>query len=857
MQNPSETKKLQFFKAINDGNHILIDLLLSEDEELLKATNEDGFSAINVACSKEIVNINVIKTLLKHCKSADVLDVGVPAEQVARAYNQKEALLLIEARRNEISGKKDTKETLKRSRVTDEEETKNEELEQLKKAKEASLLDLEKEEYYVRAKKDFIGFLNKKILKQHELEMLQQILQNFPQLAVLTLDGALKLKPVHQAAISGNLDVIKILLDMSVSINDTENALNATALHFAAYEGHTEIIEYLLKAGANSNLRDVNNDTPAQTAVKNNKADVAELITNLSKPVQILFPENKSELSLPKGQGVPKLIHFIWAGGKLPMPDEDNIAVVKDWARANPDFQTMLWVDQKTAPAGINWKNYYADKFKDLANPPVIKDIEEMDIEKGVVSTPAIRYEIERLDPNYGASSDALRYRILYLYGGAYFDSDVAPGRTPLRECPLFSDKSAHVLAIDHLSQNISPPEEALRTFKLTGKITPSNPLSSDYRIGNDAFICSIGNPLMKIICDKVEANYQLLANNNVKMMYKLAYSSHNIKDLTLEKTGPLLVQDAILKEQTGSLKQINENMYVKKINGIDVQIHPLKFHNSLLIESLKNMKKWLDVPLITDQTAEECINKAIATLEFELNNFGILRLDDHVRQVSQAISNLDLDADPDIICQNFLDALNKGKLDYSKVKVAQSITQEEHIINFYREHHLIDRTCFLKSTDKKTFIETFCDATQFDQFNSLALLFNRSTDIAALITEIGYQKQQIVGFSQAISIGLGLIEKLLNEDTYGMVKDEIEAVLNNYKLVASKLEPFFKSEDKIDIEYISELQAKFEQKQVEAILGKSVVNLFANIHQSTGQTQQGITEEPKSGDIKLHKPGS
>lgn len=853
MQNQNELKKQQFFTAINEGNHILVDLLVSEDNQLLKATNEDGFSGINVACSSETVNINVIKTLLKHCKSPDLLDVGVKAEQVARAYNLEEIALLIETRRKEISGKKDSKETLKRSRETDKEDPKNEDIEQLKKAKEASLLDLEKEENYVRAKRDFLSLLSKKDLANNEGEILRKVLQKYPQLAVLTLDGNLKLKPVHQAVLNGNLPVIKILLEMGTSVNDADNSPKATPLHFAADNGLPEVIDYLLKAGANSALQDINGRTAAQVATANNRPNIADVINQYKpKPNESLLPVIK----IQSEHNVPKLIHFIWAGGKLPMSDEGNIAIVKAWASANPDFQTILWVDQKTAPVGINWKEYYSDKFKDLATPPVIKDIEEKDNEKGIVSTPAIRYEIERLDPNYGASSDALRYRILYLYGGAYFDSDVAPGKTPLRECPLFGEKSQHVLAIDHLSQNTSPPEEALKTFKFTGKISPLNPRSSDYRIGNDAFICSIGNPLMKTICDKVEANYQLLTNNNVKMMYKLAYSSHNIKDLTLEKTGPLLVQDAILNEQIGLLKQVNENIYIKNINGVDVQIHPLKFYNNLLIESLKNMKKWLNVSLVRYQIAEEYISKAIATLEFELNNFGIIRLDDHVRQISQGIIRLNPDADPDAICQNFLAVLNKQKFDYNKVKVAQSSTQDEFIINFYREHQLIDKTCFLKSADKQTFIETFRDTTQFDQFNSLAFLFNRSNNMAELIKEIGYQDQQIVGFSQAISIGLGLIEKLLNENTYGIVNDEIETLLNNYKLVASKLEPFFEPKDKIDIELITELQDKFEQKQVEAILGigKVGTSLLTNLQQSMEQTQQGVAEGPKSDDSKQHR---
>jgi mannosyltransferase OCH1-like enzyme len=66
-----------------------------------------------------------------------------------------------------------------------------------------------------------------------------------------------------------------------------------------------------------------------------------------------------------------------------------------------------------------------------------------------------VRYEIDRLRPNYGASSDLLRYLILYSFGGAYFDSDVAPGTKRLETSESFlKDFDNPIIYINKNSQN-------------------------------------------------------------------------------------------------------------------------------------------------------------------------------------------------------------------------------------------------------------------------------------------------------------------------------------------------------------------------------------------------------------------
>ncbi len=92
---------------------------------------------------------------------------------------------------------------------------------------------------------------------------------------------------------------------------------------------------------------------------------------------------------------------------------------IKAWAAKHPGFEVCLWVDKEsTSPENLD--KYYSEYGFDQDPKITLLDITE----EGVVDEFS-RYHIDKLYPNYGASSDILRYNILVKYGGAYFDSDI------------------------------------------------------------------------------------------------------------------------------------------------------------------------------------------------------------------------------------------------------------------------------------------------------------------------------------------------------------------------------------------------------------------------------------------------
>ena len=64
-----------------------------------------------------------------------------------------------------------------------------------------------------------------------------------------TNPGGLHFITQREAALSGHVEAVKVLLDRGATMNATENA-DRTALHEAALSGHVEVVKVLLGSGA-------------------------------------------------------------------------------------------------------------------------------------------------------------------------------------------------------------------------------------------------------------------------------------------------------------------------------------------------------------------------------------------------------------------------------------------------------------------------------------------------------------------------------------------------------------------------------------------------------------------------------
>ncbi|HVY53577.1 MAG TPA: TcdA/TcdB catalytic glycosyltransferase domain-containing protein [Gammaproteobacteria bacterium] len=397
---------------------------------------------------------------------------------------------------------------------------------------------------------------------------------------------------------------------------------------------------------------------------------------------------------------IPKIIHFIWAGGDWPIPLRD-INVIKYWHKSNPSFDIWLWIDP--ASAGNERVKKDHQKSYDLLSAAIQDKFQLKDIkgtihneEKIQVEDEYIRYEIDRLRPNYGASSDLLRYKILYLIGGAYFDSDVLPGNNSLEESQIFDrELSEHTLYVDANSQNSG-------------------------MIGNDALICTPNNPAMNTILENAKRHYTLrladipencedgseaVANYNspdqIAYLYDDASPNGYIMRSTLYKTGPYCVRKIIDDEWHSN--ETYDKLHQSKI---------IKMQR--LTTSTFNNRGWIGKEL-GKYTFDSACSKTRLTIEFDLKILGILRLSDYIDNLSLTTGIKHEEAEKAVL-HILGDIKSHDNATFSDIKGLQLTFEHDAATEYCKQNNL------LKYTYLFPLIGSCRNETKDDEYYKLAL---------------------------------------------------------------------------------------------------------------------------------------
>lgn len=478
----------------------------------------------------------------------------------------------------------------------------------------------------------------------------------------------------------------------------------------------------------------------------------------------------------PNKSEIPKLIHFVWAGGNNPMKD-DSLKVVAEWAIKNPDFKIKIWVDPKTFEGGMGkLEEYYLLQLKiayekEIQSSVSIEEIKQIfslnDIRKEGIcqeNDKIFDHEIDRLDPNFGASSDYVRYKILAKEGGVFVDSDVRPGENKLSDLPIFNVPIGHHLFVDHLSQRAKIEHEILyKAFTIKPE-----PKYGTWGIGNDTFICTKNNPLMLEVIQELENNYSLPKNhkkNHIKIL-EMAYYGHNIEQITLGKTGPSLLHDVVMNSPLYTIPK--KLVFIKKYNDILVEIKPVRCQEYKLTQPLeRNTGYWLNAEPDNTQihSIEDIYKKLFKLINEEISCYGILRLNDHVRMVKSWAQKIG--TDPVLAAKQFLSIIDESSVDLEKVSIVQNISIDKDIFECCQKNGLTNKDPLLHEGNKNLFSTIYQWATSYPLFTTKMFtnnnLFNNKELInnpeATILNILDRGRLKII-FNE-LEIGLNFIEKI------------------------------------------------------------------------------------------------
>ncbi len=345
--------------------------------------------------------------------------------------------------------------------------------------------------------------------------------------------------------------------------------------------------------------------------------------------------------------GIPKILHFIWVGQAML---DERIANVKNWARLNPSFKVYLWLDKIGDQRNSIFGNAYTNSVKvtsekfalssDTPNNIELRDVDALS-KIDAYFNECVRFEIDKLRPNYGSASDLLRLLILDNFGGAYYDSDVSA--FPLDKLKIWNTENGFYMH------------------------------KKSY---NDIIVCNKNSPILREFMVKIKENY-LQASSPIKQILYDTYLSDNplyIIFRTIDKTGPSITN------------LINGNKEIKELAELRNYRSNAESHQSWCGRGVKKLNNINDI--------QRLIEIIIHNIIFELKSTKILRMEDHVYAFLESI-----DEDDPKEGDNYLKAFfEKVKviIPIDDVEYAQLTFHHPEVFIFYQSNNLLSRTLLL-----------------------------------------------------------------------------------------------------------------------------------------------------------------
>ena len=123
-----------------------------------------------------------------------------------------------------------------------------------------------------------LGFALCKAIENNSVEIAQLLLKFRADVCSMSVDGW---RPIHYAAKTGNLDIMKLIIQAGSSMSTfTADNAGKTAMHIAVKNGHVPIVQYLVDKGAmySRSKCHVEGDTPLHVAVKLGSLEMCRIL---------------------------------------------------------------------------------------------------------------------------------------------------------------------------------------------------------------------------------------------------------------------------------------------------------------------------------------------------------------------------------------------------------------------------------------------------------------------------------------------------------------------------------------------------------------------------------------------------
>jgi len=116
--------------------------------------------------------------------------------------------------------------------------------------------------------------------------------------------------PLHEAAISGHIGVVEILLNNGARVDALDN-MGYTPLHRAVENGHTDVAKLLIDKGADVNAETLEGLTPLHIAIRNNNIDLVKFLLSAGADIDAKNYRDQTPLDLAPRRGQAEIVELL------------------------------------------------------------------------------------------------------------------------------------------------------------------------------------------------------------------------------------------------------------------------------------------------------------------------------------------------------------------------------------------------------------------------------------------------------------------------------------------------------------------------------------------------------------------
>ncbi len=113
-----------------------------------------------------------------------------------------------------------------------------------------------------------------------KVKKMKAMLEEDATLVHAVINGKLDERPLHWAAMWGQLDTVKLLLEKGAEI-DAPTSSKMTPLHWAAWQGGLEVVKYLVSKRADKNATSVHGESVLNRAINHGQTKVADYLRSI------------------------------------------------------------------------------------------------------------------------------------------------------------------------------------------------------------------------------------------------------------------------------------------------------------------------------------------------------------------------------------------------------------------------------------------------------------------------------------------------------------------------------------------------------------------------------------------------